>query len=111
MMPAARPGQPPIGTSPATQPTQNAGMQAAAMQKVGVIIDAMGQAIAEAGAASEVGQALADCIKKLGKYAQPGAVSPAAKNNVIEQLRMRQAQAGPQIQAAMMPPPAGARPA
>jgi len=71
----------------------------------------MSQTLPLVGAASEPGIALSDAIKKLVKYVPPGTVGPAADQNAMQQLQMRQAQAGPQMaamrQQAAAPPGAG----
>lgn len=64
------------------------------------------------GAASEPGMALGEAIRKLVKFVPPGAVGPAGQNNAMQQMMLRQQQAGPQMQAmraqAAQPPAAGA---
>lgn len=69
-------------------------------------MNAMGKAIGLVGASSEPGMALADCIKKLGKFVPPGAVTPAAERNTLDGMRQARMQAGPQIAAATGQPPA-----
>src|SRR5271167_3583107 len=88
-------GQPPFGSSPATGPTQNRGHEVAGIQRLSLIISLMSQTLPLVGAASEPGIALSDAIKKLVKYVPPGTVGPAADQNAMQQLQMRQAQAGP----------------
>lgn len=46
------------------------------------------------GAASEGGQVVVDCLRKLGKLAQPGEVSPAGQQNQLQQMLMKAIQNG-----------------
>lgn len=46
------------------------------------------------GAGSEEGMEILDCMKKLGKLAQPGDVSNAGQMNALQQMMLKQAQAG-----------------
>lgn len=59
----------------------------------------MGETLPLVGAATEPGQALADGIRKLAKFVPPGAVGPAGQNNAMQQMMMKQQQAGPQMAA------------
>ena len=106
------PGTPPIGSSPVTGPTANLGVQAAAVQGVGLLIKLSGELIPRVGASSPIGMDLAKMITMLGKHVQPGAVSPAAENNQLENLRMKQMTMAPQMAAlrAQGGPPGGGAP-
>ncbi len=98
---ASRPqsGQPPFGSSPTTNPQASQGNEAAAVARVDVIIKLLSQTLPLAGAASELGSAIMDCIKKLSKYAPTGQVSPGIQQSQIQSLLAKQQQAGPQIAA------------
>lgn len=102
--PQAQPGQPagqkaaPFGQTPATQPTPNRGAEAAAMQKLAMATKLVGDALAEAGAASQIGQELLDVLKKLSKMVTPGSSTPASEKNTLDQVAMKNAQQNRQMQ-------------
>lgn len=99
--PAAAPQQPqaPFGSSPATGPTQNKGFEAAAAQRLGVIVKQLEELIPMAGAASDIGKAALEALTKLVKFVPPGSVTPASQKNNIEQMAMKNAQQNQQMQA------------
>ena len=102
--PTSVPGQPqtpqaPFGSTPAVQPTPNRGHEAAGMQKLGMLVQGMGDALPLLGPTSEAGMALLDCIKKLSKFVPSGAVSPAGQRNQLEQMALKQGQNNQQMQA------------
>jgi hypothetical protein len=102
--PAPVPGQPqqpqaPFGQTPVTAPTPNRGHEAAGLQKLGVALQSLQDALPLLGANSEPGQALLDMIKKLAKFVPPGSMTPAANRNQLEQTAMRQGQNNQQMQA------------
>jgi len=94
-----QPPQPPFGSSSATGPTQNKGYEAAAAQRLGLVIKQLEELIPLAGAASDIGKACLDALNKLVKFVPAGSVSPAAEKNNIEQMAMRNAQSNQQMQA------------
>ena len=111
-------GQPPIGSSPATGPTQNLGAAAKGMQAVGAILNGMAMIIPLVGAGTPVGQALAKAMVDIGKHVQPGAASPQGDNEFVKQMALRnqrmgsqQAAVASQMPPRQMPPPGGAPPA
>jgi len=61
----AQPQQAPFGSSPATGPTPNKGYEAAAMQRVGVLVKQMTEILPQVGATSDLGQALMKSITAL----------------------------------------------
>jgi len=67
------------------------------MQRLGVALKMLEQTVPLLGAASEAGRDVLQALTRLSKHIQPGAVSPAAEKNQLDAMRMRQAQAGPQI--------------
>ena len=93
--------QPPFGSSPATGPTANRGYEAAALQRLGLVVKQLEELIPVAGATTDVGKAVLEALNKLVKLVPPGSVSPAAQKNNIEQLAMRNTQNNAQMQAVM----------
>ena len=104
-MPQTPPGapqqqpQPPAGVSPATGPTPNRGYEAAAAQRLGVVIKQLEELVSLAGATSEVGQAALKMLNIGVKLVPAGSVTPAAQKNNIEQMAMKNAQQNQQMQA------------
>jgi hypothetical protein len=103
-MPQPAPGSPPqqqapFGASPATGPTPNKGFEAAAAQKLGLIVKQLEEIIPMAGAASEIGKAALEALNKLVKLVPAGSVTPAAQKNNIEAMAMKNAQQNQQMQA------------
>ena len=110
--PAAAPQQQqaPFGSSPATGPTPNKGFEAAAAQRLGLVIKQLEELIPMAGATSEIGKACLDALNKLVKYVPPGSVNPAAAKNNIEQMAMKNAQNNQQMQAIKQQSAGGGQP-
>jgi hypothetical protein len=106
---AAQPQQPPFGSSSATGPTPNKGYEAAAAQRVGVIVKQMTEILPMVGATSELGQALMKAMTSLAKHVPPGSTSNAAEKNSIEKMAMQNQQNGA-IQQQMKPGQPGAAP-
>ncbi|MDE2099013.1 MAG: hypothetical protein KGL39_17295 [Patescibacteria group bacterium] len=96
---APQPPQPPSGVSQATGPTPNKGYEAAAAQRLGLVVKQLEMLIPLAGATSEMGKAVLEALNKLVKYVPSGSVSPAAEKNNIEQMAMKNAQQNQQMQA------------
>lgn len=106
-----------MGSSPVTSPTQNAGMQVRGIQAAGALLNAMAMVIPLVGANTELGQALAESIRKIGKHVQPGSATPSGQQNFLRAMALRQQQMGPALAAmraqgagnvpTMTPPPAG----
>ena len=99
--PAAAPQQQqaPFGASPATGPTPNKGFEAAAAQRLGLVIKQLEELVSLAGATSEVGQAALKMLNIGVKLVPAGSVSPASAKNNIEQMAMKNAQQNQQMQA------------
>ena len=97
--PAAAPQQPqaPFGQSPATGPTPNKGFEAAAAQRLGMVIKQLEEIIGTAGATSEIGQAALKMLNIGVKMVPPGAVTPASAKNNIEQMAMKNTQQAQQM--------------
>ncbi len=88
-----------MGVSSASSPTQNRGHEAAALQRLGSIVNSLAELIPLAGATSDVGKAVMDALQKLTKLVPPGSVSPASAKNNIEQMAMKNTQQNQQMQA------------
>lgn len=104
--------QAPFGNSGATQPTPNAGLEAAALQRVGVVIKQVQDIMQLVGAGSEPGKDLLKALNILVKMVPAGNVSNASERNMLEQSLMRNTQNGQQQQMlkqsqAAPKPPAG----
>lgn len=87
-----------MGNSPAVGPVPNEGLQAAALQKVGVLLKISQAALQEAGAASDVGKTLLEVMTKLAKLVPTGSVTPAGTRNVLDQAQRQNIQNNSQIQ-------------
>jgi len=74
-------------------------MEAAAGQKLGLVLNLLVMMVPQVGVNSPLGKDLIDTIQKLGKHVPPGSVSPASQNNDIQNLQMRNAQQNQQMQA------------
>lgn len=90
-------GQTPFGSSPATQPTRNGGIEAAGVARFGLILKLLEETIPMLGAASEPGKDALKAIQLIAKHIPPGTNSPATEKNQVQQLMLSQAQAGPRI--------------
>ncbi len=92
---ASAPSQPPeapLGVSSATGPPPNKGFEAAARQRLGVVIRQLEQMVPLAGATSEIGKSILKALNDLSKHIQPGEVTPAAERNSIESMSMQNQQ-------------------
>lgn len=92
-------GQPPIGSSPATQPVANRGLQAAGLAKLQVVVKQLESLLPVFGAGSEAGKAVLESLNKLAKHVQPGSVSPGVEQNALQELMMKLRQGAPQVAA------------
>jgi hypothetical protein len=112
--PPPTPGKEPFGGSSASQATPNAGYEAAALQRVGVIVKQVQDLMNLVGATSETGQGLLKALNILVKMVPAGTVSPNAEKNMLEQAQMRNTQnmatAQQLKQQRMQPPGAGGPP-
>ena len=73
--------------------------EAAAAQRLGLVVKQLEALIPLAGATTDIGKACLEALNKLVKYVPSGSVSPAAEKNNIEQMAMRNAQQNQQMQA------------
>jgi hypothetical protein len=95
-----------MGVSPITGPTPNKGFEAAAMQKLGGIINQLAEIIPLVGATSDIGKAAMDALQKLAKQVPSGANSPASEQSNLKKALMQSQQNMSQMQ--QMKPPGGA---
>jgi hypothetical protein len=107
---APQPQQPPFGSSPATGPTPNKGYEAAAMQRVGVLVKQMTEILPTIGATSDLGQTLMKCMTMLAKHVPPGSTSNAAEKNSIEKMAIQNQQNGAMQQQMKQTGQPGAQP-
>lgn len=105
---AAASGQPPIGSSPATQPVANRGMQAAGLAKVQVAVHILESVLPMLGAGSEAGKAVLDSLNKLSKHVAPGSISSGVQQSSMMEMMNKLRQNSPQMAAAKGAAPAGA---
>jgi len=106
---------PPMGVSPATGPTPNKGYEAAAMQRLGLVIKQLTDILPLAGATSDIGKTVLDVLGKLAKHVPAGSNTQASERNAIDQMAMKNAQAAqtnktlqqPQGQQGGQPPGGG----
>ena len=96
-----------MGSSPVTGPTPNQGFQAAGLQRLGIAVKALTDALPLLGATSEPGQAVLDALKKLAKFMQPGDMSGAAEKNQLQGMMQRNQQHNSQLQQMQMRQAAG----
>ena len=81
-----------MGVSPATGPTPNRGNEAAARQRLGVMLRQLEQMVPLVGATSEIGKDVLKALNMFSKHIQPGEVTPAAERNTIEATMMQNMQ-------------------
>jgi hypothetical protein len=79
----------------------------AGKQKVAMAVKVLQDALPMYGASSDEGQVILDCLRKLGKMAQPGDVSQSGQVNGLQQQMLKALQSG-QTQKSMAAPQAGA---
>lgn len=89
---AQQPKQPPFGANPASAATPNRGYEAAALQKLGVILKEMESLVPMVGSTSEVGKEVLGALTKLGKHVPTGAVTPASQKNVTQDMMLKNQQ-------------------
>jgi hypothetical protein len=82
----------------------------AGKQKVAMAVKVLQDALPMYGASSEEGQVLLDCLRKLGKMAQPGDVNQSGQMNQLQQMMLKAAQAGKTQQQLAQPKPEGGAP-
>jgi hypothetical protein len=82
----------------------------AGKQKVAMAVKVLQDALPMYGASSDEGQTILDCLRKLGKMAQPGDVSQSGQMNQLQQMMLKAAQSGQTQKAMAAPHGAGAAP-
>lgn len=82
----------------------------AGKQKVAMAVKVLQDALPMYGASSDEGQVLLDCLRKLGKMAQPGDVNQSGQMNQLQQMMLKAQQAGKTQQALAQPKPEGGAP-
>ncbi|MDE2021138.1 MAG: hypothetical protein KGJ13_12450 [Patescibacteria group bacterium] len=90
-------GQPPVGSSPATAPVPNKGLEAAGMAKLSLIIRQMELIVPLLGAGTEAGRDVLKALTSLSKHVPPGAVSPGVEQSAMNQVQMKMKQQTPQL--------------
>ena len=101
------PGQTPFGNSQASQATPNAGYEAVAKQRIGVIANQIQDLLKLVGATGEMGQKLVKVLNDLVKMVPAGTTSPASEKNMLDQAQMRNTQnmaTAQQLKQRMQPP-------
>lgn len=110
--PAKAPNEAPFGASPVSGPSPNRGFEAAALQRVGVILKQLTEVLPLVGATSELGKDIMSVMTKLAKHVPAGSVSPAGEKAQLERSLMQNTQNNQQMQAlkqqAKPPMPGGA---
>lgn len=95
--PSPSPGQPPVGSSPATSPVPNKGLEAAGLAKLGLVVRQLEQLVPLLGVGTEAGKDVIKALTSLSKHVQPGAVSPGAEQTGLQNMLMKLRQQGPQL--------------
>ena len=96
---SAQPGQPPIGSSPATQPVPNRGQEAAGLAKLGVAIRVLESILPMVGSGSEVGKDVLKALNSLSKHVPVGSQSSGIDTSALQEMLMKARQMQPQIAA------------
>lgn len=81
-----------MGASSATGPTPNKGYEAAAMQRVGVVLTQLAESLPLAGPTTDLGKAISKAIDALAKVVPAGSVSPMAQRNTIDKMQQQNMQ-------------------
>ena len=109
--------QPPIGSSPATGATPNAGNAIKGHQVIGAALKMLAMGVALVGAGSPLGQKSLKAMQDIGKDLPPGSATESGEKSAVNDLQMQQQKMGPAMammrQGAAAPPgaaPGGAPP-
>lgn len=111
MPPASPMGTPPVGSSPATSPVPNKGLEVAGLARLSLVVKQLEQLVPLLGAGTEPGKEVLKALTALSKHVQPGTVPPGAEQNGLQNLMMKLRQNAPQLaamRAAMSKPQGGA---
>lgn len=96
-----------MGVSGVTGPTPNKGYEAAAIQRLGGIVNQLTEMLPMIGATSEIGQAIMKGISLFAKHVPPGASTPASEQNNIQRMAQQNQQNMQMAQQMRGPPPGG----
>lgn len=105
--------QPPVGSSPASSPVPNKGLEVAGLAQLALVIKQLEKLVPMLGASSEPGKEVLKALTSLSKHVQPGTVPPGAEQNQLQQLMLKLRQNAPQLAAlrsAMSKPPGAGGP-
>ncbi len=110
-----QPGQPPQeqpagGAGGATMPTPNRGLEAAAMAKLAVHVQAISMISGILPAGSDIARDLREALNKMSKHVPPGQMSQGVQMSEAQRSLMQQRQQGPQVAAMRAAQPAGQPP-
>lgn len=87
-----QPQSPPMGVSPATGPTPNKGYEAAAMQRLGLVIKQLTELLPLAGATSDIGKTVVKMIDMAVKHVPAGSNTQASERNQIDEMARKNVQ-------------------
>lgn len=112
------PGQPPqgqaTGATPASTPTPNRGIEAAALAKIAVLTTGLQMLLPMFPVGSDISRDVREAVNKLAKHVPPGAVSQGVQMTEAQRALMQTKQQAPQIAAQRAAqtgqPPAGGAP-
>lgn len=106
-MPGGAPSpQPGGGAGGATMPTPNRGLEAAALAKLAVHVQAISMIAGILPAGSDAARDLREALNKMAKHVPPGAVSQGVQMTEAQRALMQQRQQSPQIAAMRAAQPA-----
>lgn len=91
--------QAPFGSSPVTGPTPNKGFEAAAGQRMGLIVKQLQDMLQMVGAGSEIGKTVLKMLNMGVKLVPSGSVTPAAERSNLERMQMQNTQNNQQLAA------------
>lgn len=92
-------GAAPFGQSPVTGPTPDKGMQAAALQRAGIISKMLMDLLNMAGPSGDIGKDAMKCLQIINKHLPSGSVTPAGERNQLDKMQMQNTQQNSQMQA------------
>ena len=111
------PGQPPVGSSPATQPMPNKGNEASGLAKLGLVIRLMENLVPLLGTGSEAGKDVLQALSRLAKHVPAGMFSQGVEKSAMDgaaqqnrQMAAIQAMKAAGAGGGAPPPGAGAAP-
>jgi hypothetical protein len=101
--PGAPPSAPPpqaTGIQPATSPVPEHGLEAAALAKLSLFVQALTHLLPNIPVGSDLAKDVREAVNKLAKHVPPGAVSPGIQMSEAQRQLLMTRQNAPQIQAA-----------